>query len=100
MAARLNGVPVDLCVRFRPRALSAEEILALSPGDILVLPHSAEAELTASVGEVPMFKVQPARRGRKVAVHVTERLDVDRLDVLGATGGSTLGTPSGTESDR
>jgi flagellar motor switch protein FliM len=100
MAARLHEVPVEMCVRFRPRPLSAEEILALSPGDILVLPHAADAPLTASVGEVPMFEVQPARRGRKVAVHVTERLDVDRLDVFGATGASNLRPLSGTESDR
>jgi flagellar motor switch protein FliM len=100
MAARLHEVPVEVCVRFRPRPLSAEEILNLSPGDILVLPHAADAPLTASVGEVPMFEVQPARRGRKVAVHVTERLDVGRLDLLGARGASNLRPPSGTESDR
>jgi flagellar motor switch protein FliM len=101
MALRINEVPVELCVRFRARPLSAEEILALSPGDVLVLPHAADAPLTASVGEQPMFAVQPARRGRKVAVQVTERLDIDRLDGFATTGGTSGRRPaSGTETDR
>jgi flagellar motor switch protein FliM len=101
MAVRINEVPVELCVRFRASPLSAEEILALNPGDVLLLPHAADAPLTASVGDVAMFAVQPARRGRRGAVQVTERLDIDRLDGFAVTGGLSDRRPaSGTETNR
>jgi flagellar motor switch protein FliM len=84
LGSRLAGAPVELCIEFAPLALSSGEILTLRPGDVLALGHPTDRPLTATVGGVPVFAVDPARKGKRLAVRVRNRLTTPARGALHA----------------
>ncbi|HTN99395.1 MAG TPA: FliM/FliN family flagellar motor switch protein [Microthrixaceae bacterium] len=70
LAGRLHDVPVDFSVAFQPVSMRSREILSLGVVDIVALNHPSEELLTANVDNVALFKIKPARKGRRVAAQV------------------------------
>ena len=70
MAGRINDTPVDVSVVFQPTSMRSQDILALRVGDVIALDHPADSLLTATVDDVPLFAVRPARKGKRVAAQV------------------------------
>ncbi|MDQ2678149.1 MAG: flagellar motor switch protein FliM [Actinomycetota bacterium] len=70
VAGRINDAPVEVSVVFQPTSMRSQDILALRVGDVLTLEHPADALLTATVDDVPLFAVRPARKGKRVAAQV------------------------------
>lgn len=74
VAGRINDTPVEVAVVFRPTSLRSQDILGLRVGDVLSLEHPADALLTATVDDVPLFAVRPARKGKRVAAQVVAHI--------------------------
>ncbi len=72
LSARVADVPVDLSVRFRPTAMKSQDVIGLSPGDLIPLNHPVDRDLTAEVDGVELFRVQASRRGHRLAALVTD----------------------------
>lgn len=70
VAGRINDAPVEVSVVFQPTRMRSQDILALRVGDVVTLEHPAEALLTATVDDVPLLAVRPARKGKRVAAQV------------------------------
>ncbi|MCU1374438.1 MAG: Flagellar motor switch protein FliM [Actinomycetia bacterium] len=71
---RLNEAPLPVSVRFTPVTLTASEIVALAPGDLVSLHHHVDAPLDVAVSGVSRFQGRAGRRGKRLACLV---LDTD-----------------------
>jgi flagellar motor switch protein FliM len=71
---RLNDAPLPVSVRFTPVTLTASEIVALAPGDLVSLHHHVDAPLDVAVSGVSRFQGRAGRRGKRLACLV---LDTD-----------------------
>ena len=70
VAGRINDTPIELAVVFRSTSMRGQDVLGLRAGDVLHLDHPADALLTATVDDVPLFTVRPAHKGKRVAAQV------------------------------
>lgn len=93
VGTRLQVAPVELRVEFAPLRMSSRDILRLRPGDLLPLPHPADRPLTATVGGVTLFDVEPVRRGKRVAARVTARRVGGDTSAPALTSGPTPSLP-------
>lgn len=71
---RLGEAPLPVSVQFSQVTLSAAEIVALTPGDLVALHHHVDAPLDVAVSGVPRFQGRAGRRGKRLACLV---LDAD-----------------------
>jgi flagellar motor switch protein FliM len=71
---RLNDAPLPVSVRFTQVTLTASEIVALTPGDLVSLHHHVDAPLDVAVSGVSRFQGRAGRRGKRLACLV---LDTD-----------------------
>jgi flagellar motor switch protein FliM len=69
---RLNEAPLPVSVRFNQVTLSAAEVVALTPGDLVALHHHVDAPLDVAVSGVSRFQGRAGRRGKRLACLVLE----------------------------
>jgi flagellar motor switch protein FliM len=67
---RLGNCTLETSVRFNETVLPSRRIVALTPGDVVVLDHRTGEPLTLFVGEVPYVSVLAGRRGAQKAFAV------------------------------
>ncbi|WP_432484554.1 flagellar motor switch protein FliM [Kineococcus esterisolvens] len=63
----LEHIPVDVSVRLNAAHLRPDEILALVPGDVLRLPHAAEAPLEVVASDTVVASAVAGSRGSRLA---------------------------------
>lgn len=72
VAERLEAVPVDVTVRFRPVGLTPEEVLALDVGDVVPLRHPTSAPLAVTAADVTFAHAVPGSQGKRLACLIVE----------------------------
>lgn len=72
MRGAVSRVDVTLRAEVGAIELSAAELLALQPGDLLRLEGLADAGITVYADEVPVCRARPGRSGRRRAIQVVE----------------------------
>jgi flagellar motor switch protein FliM len=81
LCTNLARVPLPVTALLET-TLSARELLALRPGDVIVLGHAAGAPIDVNVAAVPRFEAQLTETGNGIAATV-KRLTGDALDGIG-----------------
>lgn len=71
----LGETPVEVTAEFRPVEMSAQDIVKLRVGDVVLLNHPVNEPLTLVVDGTPTFDARIGRRNRRLAVQVTRRAD-------------------------
>ncbi len=66
----LGGAAVEASARFRPCRATSDQIIALAPGDVLMLSHPTEMPLTLEVDGTPVHDVRIGRVNRNFAIRV------------------------------
>jgi flagellar motor switch protein FliM len=69
---RLQSVPVDVTVAFRPVTLTSSEVLALGVGDLLSLRHPVAEPLTIAADGVAVAAAVPGSHGPRLACQVVD----------------------------
>lgn len=69
---RLDDAPVGVSVRFTQVTLTASEIVALAPGDLVTLHHHVDVPLDIAVAGVPRFHGRAGQRGKRLACLVID----------------------------
>jgi flagellar motor switch protein FliM len=75
VAERLLDVHAEASVRFLPTRLTSAEILGLTPGDVVRLPHPEGAPLQLAVGGLPLMYVSITQRGKRVVCTVIAQME-------------------------
>ncbi len=68
----LREVEVAVAVRFRPSALSPQQILDLAPGDVLRLGHPLSEPLLVTAGDAVTARGVPGMSGKRLACLIVE----------------------------
>ena len=63
----LASAPIDVTVRFRPVRMRSEDIVGLSPGDVVPLAHPVTAPLTVTVNDTTFAHAVPGNQGSRLA---------------------------------
>ncbi|WP_432546527.1 flagellar motor switch protein FliM [Kineococcus sp. SYSU DK004] len=63
----LEHIPVDVSVRFTAAQMRPDEILALVPGDVIRLPHTADTPLEVVASDVHVASAVAGSRGQRLA---------------------------------
>ena len=69
---RLNDAPLPVAVRFTQVTMTAAEIVALTPGDLVSLHHHVDTPLDIAVSGVSRFQGRAGRRGKRLACLVLD----------------------------
>jgi flagellar motor switch protein FliM len=69
---RIEEVPVEVAVRFRPITLRSGEIVNLREGDVVPLGHRVDVPLTVMAAGVDAFLATPGKKGKRLAVQIVE----------------------------
>jgi len=72
LVSALQAVPMRLSVRFGAVRLPGDELERLAVGDVVRLPHPVDQPLVAEVDGQPLFLARPGRRGRRLAVEISD----------------------------
>jgi flagellar motor switch protein FliM len=67
VTAGLEATPIDVSVRFQAVMMRPEDILSLTPGDIVPLGHPVSAPLTVSSGDITFAYAVPGNHGSRLA---------------------------------
>lgn len=78
---RIGNCPIETSVRFNETSLPSRQVVALTPGDVVVLQHRVEQPLTLYVGHVPYLSVLAGRRGNHKAFAVIGPTDKKGADL-------------------
>lgn len=70
----LNDVRIQVSARWRGLAISARQLAALKPGDLLPLCPAATSQVEISLEAMPKFTGQLGTSGRQLAVKIVETL--------------------------
>jgi flagellar motor switch protein FliM len=68
---QVEQAPVELSLRLAPRSVVPRDVLGLSVGDVLPLPHSADRPLLLVVGDQPVATAAVGTSGARLACVVT-----------------------------
>lgn len=68
---QVEQTPVELSLRLAPRSVVPRDVLGLSVGDVLPLPHSADRPLLLVVGDQPVATAAVGTSGARLACVVT-----------------------------
>lgn len=68
---QIERTPVDLTLRLAPRSIRPHEVLDLSVGDLLTLPHTADRPLELMVGDQPIATAAVGTSGARLACVVS-----------------------------
>lgn len=75
LVAALRAVPLPIAVRFDDVRLPGADLERLAVGDVVRLAHPVDRPLVAEVDGRPLFLARPGRRGRRLAVEVTDLVE-------------------------
>jgi flagellar motor switch protein FliM len=67
VTAGLESTPIDVSVRFQPITMRPQDILSLTPGDIVPLGHPVSAPLTISSADITFAHAVPGNHGSRLA---------------------------------
>ena len=70
----LNDVPVTVAAEWCGLQLTARELVALKPGDVLLLDPQVTQSVQVSIGSTPKFQARLGTRGTQWAVQLTQPL--------------------------
>jgi len=79
----LEGVSVPVSVELGRARLQVEDLLSLSPGDVIPLSAMPGEDVWVRIGKREAFRAQPGTRGRRNAVQITERIEDPIEGVIG-----------------
>ncbi len=79
----LEGVSVPVSVELGRARLHVEDLLSLSPGDVIPLSAMPGEDVWVRIGKREAFRAQPGTRGRRNAVQITERIEDPVEGVVG-----------------
>jgi len=68
----LNDAPLAVSVQFTEVTMTAAQVVALTPGDLVALHHHVDAPLDVAVAGVPRFQGRAGRRGKRLACLVVD----------------------------
>lgn len=71
----IGETPVEVSVEFRPVQMSANDIVQIDVGDVILLNHPVNVPLTLVVDGTPTFDARIGRKNRRLAVQVVRRAD-------------------------
>src|SRR3954452_2200098 len=74
LAASLGGIGIELRAELGSASLTADEVLRLSPGDVVSLDTHATGGVVLYADQVPVATARPGRNGRRRAVQVDSSL--------------------------
>jgi flagellar motor switch protein FliM len=74
LAASLGGIGIELRAEIGSVSLSADDVLALAPGDVVPLDTPAAGGVVLYADQVPVATARPGRNGRRRAVQVDSTL--------------------------
>jgi flagellar motor switch protein FliM len=72
MTGVVHGLGVEIEAQLRATQLTAAQVAALQPGDVIVLDHRITDPAIGLVAKQPVFTAHVGRRGRRFAVAVAE----------------------------
>lgn len=92
LMAQLEEVSLQLRVELGRARLTVQELLALEPGDVLVLDQDVSFPLAVYVENEPCFYAFPGQRGRSLAIRIAGTLTEEwpRDEELDQEGGTAL----------
>jgi flagellar motor switch protein FliM len=76
VAANLRDIGIELRAEVGATSLTAEQVLALKPGDVLALDNATPGAVVLYADRVPLSGARPGRNGRRRAVQVDSSLEV------------------------
>ncbi len=76
LAASLKTIGIELRAEVGSTMLTAEQVVALRPGDVLALDTPASGAVVLYADRVPLSAARPGRNGRRRAVQVDSSLEV------------------------
>jgi flagellar motor switch protein FliM len=74
VATSLGGIGIELRAELGAAELTADEVLALKPGDVVTLDTPAAGGVILYADQVPLVAARPGRNGRRRAVQVDSSL--------------------------
>src|SRR3954468_15545126 len=74
LAASLGGIGIELRAELGSASLTADQVLRLSPGDVVPLDTPATGGVVLYADQVPVATARPGRNGRRRAVQVDSSL--------------------------
>lgn len=80
VASRLEHVPVEVGVRFRPARVGPESLVDLAVGDVLPLPHPVSAPLAVTAADVTFAHAVAGAHGKRLACLVVPDPPPDETD--------------------
>ena len=93
---RLERADVDLRVRLRDSVVPAADLTSLAVGDVLRLDHRVGQTVEGVVGDAVVLQGHPGRRGRRLALQVTDLVMPRRpLDLADPEPEASAEEPSG-----
>ena len=75
LVSAFQTVALGLSVRFSPVQLAGDELERLAVGDVVRLSHPVDEPLVASVDGQALFLARPGRRGRRLAVEISDLVE-------------------------
>ena len=75
LVSAFQAVPIGVSVRFGPVQLAGDELERLAIGDVVRLGHPVDQPLVAEVDGQPLFLARPGRRGRRLAVEISDLVE-------------------------
>ncbi|MGN6244333.1 MAG: flagellar motor switch protein FliM [Motilibacteraceae bacterium] len=72
VADRLQEVPVDVAVRFRPTPLTPQALVGLAVGDVIGLDHPVSAPLAVTAADVTFAHAVAGAKGKRLACLVVD----------------------------
>jgi len=76
VAANLRDIGIELRAEVGATTLTAEQVLALQPGDVLALDNATPGAVVLYADRVPLSGARPGRNGRRRAVQVDSSVEV------------------------
>jgi flagellar motor switch protein FliM len=78
LAASLSDIAIDLRAEVGDTHLTADEVLALKPGDVIPLGNDLKGAVRLYADTVPLTTARPGRNGRRRAVQIDSTLEGSR----------------------
>jgi flagellar motor switch protein FliM len=78
LAANLSGISIDLRAEVGDTHLTADQVLALKPGDVIALDTDVKGTVRLYADTVPLTTARPGRNGRRRAVQIDSTLEGGR----------------------
>ena len=75
LVSAFQAVPIGVSVRFGPVQLAGDELERLAVGDVVSLGHPVDQPLVGEVDGQPLFLARPGRRGRRLAVEISDLVE-------------------------